>query len=301
VIRNLEPDELVWFMGRALAFVGHADPHGLALRLNVRLKDPVADAARCYVNTRQGDAGRGAEPSAGLFVEVRASGAGARTATLTTVWHADDPDALVALVEHVLAREAPEAVTVPLHLLREDTALGLAELFAPLGFERFDVSRMRFELTEVPPMGRPLVLEAWQPGSEQDFRGVFEACEGGRVSDARWSYMKRQAGAFQPDLWFVARDGLDQDPVGYAFTGATSRELDAAYELTAVGVLRSHRSDSEMLRRLVVSVLRELAGRSPVGTVDTVLGSADPKLGAILTSIGFTGSEKTPVLLRLPH
>ncbi|MCC6309648.1 MAG: hypothetical protein IT345_01910 [Trueperaceae bacterium] len=296
MIRNLEPDELVWFMGRALAFVGHADPHGLAVRLNARLKDPVADAARCYVNSRPGS-----EPSAGLFVEVRAKGAGARTATITSVWHAGDPAALVALIEHVIGREAPEAVTVPLHLLGSATARALEELLAPLGFERDEVRRMRFELTEVPPLGRPLVLEAWQPDSEAGFRELFEACEGGRVGDARWSYMKRQAGAFQPDLWFVARDGLDQDPVGYAFTGATSQELDASYELTAVGVLRSHRGDSEMLRRLVVSTLRELAGRSPVGNVHTTQGSADPKLGVILASLGFTALEKTPLLVRLPR
>ncbi len=133
------------------------------------------------------------------------------------------------------------------------------------------------------------------------FRELFDDAEGDPVSDARWSYLKRSGGAFQPDLWFAAREALDQQTVGYAFTGSTGGEVDAAYELTAVGVRWRHRENSEMLRRVVVTTLRELSGRSPIGTVDTVLGASDPKLVSILISLGFQVHEKTPVLVKLPR
>lgn len=295
MVRNLEPDELVWFMRQALAFVGHADPQGLALRLNARLRNALADAERCYVHAR----GSG-QPTAGVYLEVKGGGDGARKATVTSPWHDGDPDALRELVERLIEREEPEAIVVPLHLLGEQRATELHALLAPLGFERDELRRLRFELTDVPPLGLPLVLEAWQPVSEPAFRRLYETAEGVRVSDARWSFMKRRGGPFQPDLWFLARETLDQEPVGYAFTSASSQELDAAYELTAVGVLQGHRLDSEMLRRLVVTVLRELAGHSPVGVVDTTLSSSDPKLVAILESIGFEALERTAALVKLP-
>lgn len=295
MIRNLEPDELVWFMRQALAFVEHADPQGLSLRLHSRLKDAAADAARCYVHVPPAG-----PPTAGLYLTLKGGGNGAKEAQLSSVWHEHDEGALQALVAHLIDREEAELVTVPLHLLGVERAAGLELLLAPLGFQRDELKRLRFELTDVPPLGSPLVLEAWAPGAEGAFRELYEAAEATTVSDARWSYLKRSGGPFQPDLWFVARETLDQDAVGYAFLGATTSEVDAAYRLTAVGVGQHLRADSEMLRRLVLTVLLELAGRSPFGTVEAQLGRADPKLVEILASLGFLTVEVTPVLVKLP-
>jgi len=296
VIRNLEPDELVWFMRQALTFVGHADPHGLSMRLNARLKDAVADAERCFVYAPDAR-----PPTAGVYLQERGGGYGVKEAHLASLWHDGAPDALLELVEGLLDRVEPEVVTVPLHLLPEPRSRDLEGLLAPLGFRRDDLERLKFELTDVPPLGSPLVLEAWAPGEEGVFRQLFDDCEGAPVSDARWSFMKRSGGPFQPDLWFTAREGLDQETVGYAFMGSKTHEVDSAYELTAVGVRRRHRENSEMLRRLVLTTLREISGRSPFGTVNTVLGATDPKLVSILTSLGFEVVERTPVLIKRPR
>ena len=295
MIRNLEPDELVWFMRQALTFVGHADPHGLSLRLNARLKDAVADAERCFVYAP--DAG---PPTAGVYLQAEGGGNAVKGAHLASVWHDGAPAALLGLVESLLDQVEPEVVTVPLHLLPKSRSGELEGLLAPLGFRRDGLTRLKFELTDVPPLGSPLVLEAWAPADEGAFRDLFDDCEGASVSDARWSFMKRSGGPFQPDLWFTAREGLDQETVGYAFLGSTAREVDSAYELTSVGVRRRHRENSEMLRRLVLTALREISGRSPVGTVNTLLGASDPKLVSILTSLGFEALERTPVLIKRP-
>ncbi len=296
MIRTLEPDELAWFMRQALAFVGHTDPRGLAQRLNSQLKDAVTEAEHCYVYAP--DAG---PPTAGLYLVAKGGGYGARQLQLLSVWHDNDALALAQLVEHLLSREAAEAATMALHLIGDGRSQELAALLAPLGFKRDVLRRLRFELTDVPPLGRPLVLEAWQPGSEQDFRELYDDSEGEKVSDASWSYLKRRAGRFQPDLWFAAREALDQPTVGYAFTSSATREIDATYELTGVGVRRRYRGDSEMLKRVVVTTLQELSFRSPAGVVDTVLGAGDPKLIAILGSIGFVTVEQLPALVKLPN
>src|SRR5690606_23900915 len=126
---------------------------------------------------------------------------------------------------------------------------------APLGFRRDRLTRLRFQLSEVPPLGAPLVLEAYTQRDERAFREVYRGAEGRAPSDARWALLKRRSGPFQPDLWFVARETLDQEPVGYAFCGRRSRGVDASYTLDAAGVLQRYRGDSEMLRRLLLSTL----------------------------------------------
>lgn len=296
MIRNLEPDELAWFMRQALAFVGHPDPGGLSLRVNSQLRDAVADAAHCLVAAPSAGA-----PTAGLYVVKKGGGYAALELEFRSAWHHDDPGALRALVDGLVEREGAEAATLVLHLHGAERARELAALLAPSGFVRDDLRRLRFELTDVPPLGRPLVLEAWQPDTEGAFRELHRDCEGAEVSDAGWSYLKRGGGPFQPDLWFAAREALDRPTVGYAFASSATREIDSIYQLTGVGVRQRYRGDSEMLRRLVVTTLQELSFRSPVGAVDTVLGSADPKLIAIMRSLGFVTVEETPALVMRPR
>lgn len=296
VIRSLQPDELAWFMRQALTFVGHPDPRGLAARLDRQLKDASLDADRCVVY-----APRSGPPKAGVYVVTTGGGYGAREVQLRSVWHDDDPEALTQLVERLLERESAEAALVALHLLSDARARELTELFRPLGFRRDDRRNMRFELTDVPPLGLPLVLEAWEPASEAEFRELHADSEGRTVGDVGWSYLKRRGGAFQPDLWFAAREALDQPTVGYAFVSTNSRELDSTYALTGMGVRQRYRGDSEMLRRLVLTLLHELSGRSPAGVVDTVVGESDPKLITILGRLGFETTERTPALVKLPY
>jgi len=56
-----------------------------------------------------------------------------------------------------------------------------------------------------------------------------------------------------------------------------------------------------MLRRLVISTLQELSGRSPLGTVEADLSGSDPKLVDILGSVGFARHGRTPVLVKPPR
>lgn len=296
MIRNLAPDEVVWFMGRALAFLGHPDPHTLSLRLGPQLRDSVQDARHCFVLERQGVA-----PSAGMHVLAPDPADDVRTIVITSPWHDADPDGLVTLLGEVLRRNPHEAALVRLHSMGREQRDALLGLLAPLGFEHDELRRLRFELSDVPPLGAPLVLEAWQPDSDAAFRSFYQRAEGRPASDAAWAFLKRRYGPFHPDLWFLARETLDQEPVGYAFCGTRERGVDASYTLDAVGVLQELRGDSEMLRRLVVSTLLELSSMSPFGAVDTVLGGADPKLIQILASLGFGEVERTPALVCLPR
>lgn len=295
VVRSLSPDEVAWFVSRAVAFLGHSDPRGLSQRLAPRLRDAASDAARCFVYAPS----RG-EPSAGVY--VRAPGPDDDDATLTLVspWHVDDPEGLRRLVGAVLERFPHEAAVAALHGVPPARARELQALLAPLGFVRDEVRRVRFELSEVPPLGRPLVLEAWSLRAERAFRDLFERAEARQLSDEAWAYLKRRHAPFRPDLWFMARETLDQEPVGYALCGARGRGFDAAYVLNGIGVLQEHRRSSEMLRRLVVSVLQELAALSPFGTVEAELSASDPKLIDILRSVGFVTVERYAALVRMP-
>jgi len=165
---------------------------------------------------------------------------------------------------------------------------------------RDELRRLRFELADVPPLGLPLVLESWSSQSDRAFRDLYQRAEARTIGDRYWAYLKRRHGAFRPDLWFMARETLDQEPVGYALCGSERIDLDARYALNGVGVLQEHRTSSEMLRRLVVSTLHELAGASPFGSVDAELSLRDPKLIDILMSLGFDVVERYTALVRLP-
>lgn len=294
VIRDLAADELVWFMRQALEFAGHADPAGLALRLQNRLRHPGHDGSTSYAFFREQ---RGV---AGVNLRVESSGDTASRLTLSTVWHADAPEALHELVVALLESHPHEVATVPLHLLAEERCASLAELLAPLGFVRERHARLRFELSEVPPLGTPLVLEAYRQEDEHAFRGVYQAAEQRRADAAHWAYLKRKGGRFTPDHWFLARETLDQEPVGYAFCSRERRGVDASFTLDGAGVLPQFRENSEMLRRLVLSLLHELSGASPFGTVHAELPESDPKLIDILASLGFEHVERVPLLIKRP-
>jgi len=224
----------------------------------------------------------------------------ARRVLLSSPWHDDDPEGFVELVAHVLSRYDHDSAVVRLDAVPEGRREELAARLAPLGFAPDEVTAMRFDLSQVPPIGSPLLLEAWTPAADRRFRAFYAAAEARDVTDAGWAYLKRKRGPFQPDLWFLARETLDQDPVGYAFCGRSARRVDGRYTLDAVGVARALRSDSAMLRRLVISTLHELASSSPLGTVETEVSLRDGRLGDILRYVGFAPVMRSPVLAKRP-
>lgn len=296
VIRSLAADELPWFVGRALAFIGHSDPQRLALLLAPRFRDPRGDAQGCRVLARPGRS-----PSAGVHVQAPDPDDDSRRLLLSSPWHDDDVDGFAELVAEVLRRHEHDAAVLRLDAVPPARRDELAARLAPLGFAPDEVARMRFDLSQVPPLGSPLLLEAWSEASDRRFRAFYEDAEGRPVTDAGWAYLKRKNGPFQPDLWFLARETLDQDPVGYAFCGLVARRVDGQYTLDAVGVARELRSDSAALRRLVISTLNELASFSPVGAVDAEVSRADGRLGDILRYVGFVPVVRSPVLVKRPE
>ena len=296
MIRNLRPDEVAWFVGRSLHYLGHSDPKGMSLRLAPRLANAVEESAHCYVLDRLG-----AAPSAGVYFRAPDPDDDVGTALIASPWHHDDPGAVAELVGELLNRHRHEAAVVELHSLDEPRRRELGSSLAPLGFEPDELTTLRFELSEAPPLGAPLVFEAWSSQADREFRNFYQAAEDRPVSDAGWAFLKRRHGPFHPDLWFLARETLDQEAVGYAFCGSSQKRLDGRYSLDGTGVRRELRGDSEMLRRLVISLLNELAAVSPLGSVDAELSGSDPKLAEILRGIGFSPVGRTPVLFKAPR
>lgn len=306
MIRKLASDELVWFLSRSLAFQGHSDPMGLAQRLRPLLHDPRHDAERCYVliaagagSGLQGGATPAGVPVAGVSLRAPDPDDDDQSLHLAQPWYEGDPEQLGELLRELFARFPHEAVYLKLHGMLEPVATRLEGVLAPLGFERDDMVDVRFELSEAPPIGRPLVLEAWNLATDGGFRAIFEEAEGD-VADRRWAWLKRWRGPFYPDLWFLARETLDQDPVGYAFVGTHEAGVDGSYYLTAVGAVQEHRHSTEMLRRLVLSLLQELSARSPLGRIETSLSLRDPKLIQVLFSLGFLEQERYGMLVSRP-
>jgi hypothetical protein len=308
VIRSLTPDELPWFLARAFAFVGHGDAWGLAQRSVARLGDARRDAGRAWVLDGGHDgADRGprtplaADPVAGVVAWPPDLDLDEPTLRLAQPWHdGDDPGPFVRLVEAVLRREPHEAVELDLSAIEPARAERLGRALGDLGFVRDGLRALAFDLTETPPIGLPLVLEAWRTESDAAFRGFVGRCEGVTLREGRWAWLKRVHGPFTPDLCLLAFETLDQPPVGYAMAGRRRAGIDAAVGLTAIGVAPEHRGSTEMLRRLLVTVLQEFAGQSPWGRVRAELSVSDPKLVSILRSIGFEVGDVRPVLRRLP-
>ena len=296
VVRNLSPDELPWFVGRSLAYLGQSDPQGLSLRMAPNLRDPRADSKHCFVLVEDDNS-----PSAGIYLKAPEPFDDVQTLFFACPWHHDDRGALTRLVAELMADNPHEAAVLELHSLDARLRGELAIDLAGLGFIVDEVQHLRFELSEVPPIGLPLVLAAWTAAADRSFRSFHEEAEARPVSDARWAYLKRRHGPFQPDLWFLAHETLDQEPVGYAFCGSQERRIDGTYSLDAVGVRSELREDSEMLRRLVISTLSELAGRSPLGVVEAELSGSDPKLIDILAAVGFERHGRTPMLVKPPR
>jgi hypothetical protein len=305
VIRSLSPDELPWFLARSFAFVGHRDPWGLAQRSVARLRDVRRDAAHTWVLEGAPEA-PGAEvpsgPQAGVVARPPDPDLDDPTLRLAQPWHdGDDPGPFARLVAEVLRREPHEAVELDLSALDADRARPLVAALAPLGFRPDHLRALAFDLADTPPLGRPLVLEGWRLESDVAFRAFVGRCEGVAVREGRWAWLKRAHGPFSPDLCLLAYETLDQPAVGYALAGRRRSGVDGELALTAVGVAPEHRGSTEMLRRLLVTVLHEFAGQSPLGRVRAELSSADPKLVAILRSIGFDVGDVRPVLRRLPE
>lgn len=294
MIRELVADELVWFLRQALSFAGHADPGGLARKLHPMLKQPGHDDSLSFAFLQDGAA------LAGATVRLAHNNDGVQTLRLSNVWHDRAPQALDQLIAHLLARHQHEVAVVHLYSLPESACAELTTVLGPQGFARELHHVLRFELSEVPPLGTPLVLEAYRQADEPAFRAVYHEAEGLPARGPQWAYLKRKGGRFTPDHWYIGRETLDQDPVGYAFCSRTKFGIDASFSLDGVGVLPRYRQDSEMLRRLLLSLLHELSGTSPFGAVNADLPDSDPKLIEILASLGFETSERVPLLMKRP-
>jgi len=232
VIRPLASDELVWFLARAFAFVRHRDPWGLARRAVVRLRDPRRDASRAWVLVADdaaggagdagdaGDAEEALEPVAGIVAWPPDHDLDDPTLRLAQPWFVgDDPSGFATLVAHVLDRHPHEAVELDLSAVPKASADAIREALAAMGFEADALRPLAFDLAEVPPLGRPLVLEAWRPDVDPEFRTFVAAAEEQPVGDGRWAWLKRAHGRFTPDLWCMAYETLDRPPVGYALAG----------------------------------------------------------------------------------
>jgi len=302
LIRSLTADELPWFLTRAFAFLGHRDPWGLAQRSVARLRDVRRDASRAWVLDPADAAAGPVAPAAGVVAWPPDPDRDDPTLRLAQPWHdGDDPGPFVELVAEVLRRQPHEAVELDLSGLGPDRAATLAEALAVLGFARDGLRSLGFELAETPPLGRPLVLEGWRLADDAAFRAFVAEAEGTPLREGRWAWLKRAHGPFTPDLWFLAYETLDQPPVGYALAGRRRGGVDGELALTAVGVARAHRGSTEMLRRLLLTLLHELAAESPVGSLRAEFSTTDTKLLAIMRSIGFDVGELRPVLRRLPE
>lgn len=286
MIRKLAADELVWFLSRAYDFLGHSDPMGFALRACGRMRDLQRDAERTFVLFRD------ARPVAGAHVLAPGPDDDDKSLTLSSGWYDEAPDDLAELLRELLARHPHEAAYLPLFVAPELAGRKLRPVAETLGFEADEVCALRYDLSDVPPIGAPLVLEAWNLASDEAFRDLYQRAEATVVGDRRWAWLKRQGGSFTPDLWFLARETLDQEPVGYAFSNELRGGVDGLYAFAGVGVLGHYRDSSEMLRRLVVSTLHELAARSPLGSIETTLPTSDPKLIRILELLGFEEMDR---------
>ncbi|CAN5680134.1 hypothetical protein BH23DEI1_BH23DEI1_09870 [soil metagenome] len=290
------PDELVWFLSRSFAFLGHVDPHGLAQRLAPHLRDHRREAANAYVWEVEG-----AAPTAGIYVAAPDVGDDDKTLYLSQPWFEGAQEEFAALVREVGSRHVHEAVRLDLPAQSPDRVDRLAQALTPDGFDLDVIRPLSFVLSDTPPLGAPLVLEGWRPRGDTTFRELVARAEGWPLSDERWAWLKRNSGPFTPDLWFLASEAPDQAPIGYALCGPLTTGIEATFGLTAAGVIPEHRGSTVMLRRLMLTLLHELAAMSPLGRMEAELSSRDPKLIDILRSVGFHVGEASPVLRSLPE
>ncbi|MCA9837650.1 MAG: hypothetical protein KC422_12075 [Trueperaceae bacterium] len=294
MIRSLAPDELPWFLSQAYRFSGHSDPTGFALRSIKHLRDAEIEADHCFVLIENREA------VAGVYVVGPNKGEDDLNLYLANPWYTHDEAELERLLRQVFARFHYEAVHFPLYYLAKEHITLFEAPFRRLGFFLEDTCDLRFELSDLPPLGIPILLEAWTYIADDLFAETFTQAEQAPVSEEYWAWLKRWRGPFQPDFWFLGRETLDQDPIGYGFFGAHKLGIDGIYYLTAIGTLAEHRHSSEMLRRLVLSCMHELASQSPLGRIETSLSMKDPKLVQIFASLGFEIANRYPKFIKRP-
>ncbi len=299
MIRALSSSELQWFLAQHYTFIGHSDPRGFAHWAVGSLRDADAEAAKSFVLMD-------ASPKAGAHVRAPEPDEDDQNLYLSNVWFSDDPADLETLLRDLLRTHPHEAAHYPLHGLLEGTVARLEPVFTSLEFRLQTARDLRFSLSELPPLGVPLLLEAWTEENDAGFADVFRLAEGRAPSDEAWAYLKRRRGPFRPDLWFIARETLDQPPVGYAFYGLLDEGLvepgiEGRYYLAAAGVLETFRGSSAMLRRLILSSMHELAAQSPLGWLETTVSETDPKLVRILETLGFTTKSRYQIFSRTPR
>ena len=296
MIRSTSPDELEWFLASSYEFLGHSDPRAFARRSMRAVHDPLGEADKCFILFAPGDV-----PLAGAYVQAPEPEDDNQNLYLSNLWFKSRAEDLKKLLEQLLDRFDHEAVHCPLYNVSPARLERLAPALTALGFEGRQAVDLEFDLAELPPLGAPLVLEAWSEESDEQFRSVFEQGEGFAPSEAFWAWLKRWRGPFYPNLWFLASATLDQEPVGYAFYGVLEDSIDGVYYLTAAGVLAQHRDSAEMLQRLLLSSMQELAARSPLARIQTLVTQRDPKLVRILESIGFEQRGSYPVFVKQPR
>ena len=241
MIRPLASDELVWFLARAFAFVGHRDPWGLARRSVARLRDPRRDAARAWVLVPDGAAPNAAEPVeplAGIVAWPPDLDHDDPTLRLAQPWFTGgDAAGFGALVEQVLERHPHEAAELDLSAVPSAQAAEIHGALGAMGFEPEALRPLAFDLAQVPPLGRPLVLEAWRLDVDPAFRAFVSAAEEQPLGDGRWAWLKRAHGRFTPDLWVTGgiRYGKT-DAQGFTEAGGyNSNYLATAYDMTVNG------------------------------------------------------------------
>ncbi len=296
MIRSLAPDELEWFIASYYTFLGHSSPRSFAHRAVLTMREIEAEANKSFVLLNSTG-----QPLAGTHVLAPNPDDDNQNLHLSNIWFSQDASDLSTLLTELLRRFHHEAAYCPLYNFSEQVSKRIAPVFTDLGFKLEQSHDMEFALADLPPLGMPLVLEAWSHQSDLKFREVFAQAEGFVPSERLWAWLKRWRGKFRPDYWFIARGTLDQEPVGYAFYGAHQTGLEGSYYLTAAGVLTKYRSSSEMLRRLVISSMHDLATRSPLGHIFTTVAEQDPKLIQIFESLGFVTNQKYPVYVKKPE
>ncbi len=296
MIRSIAPDELEWFIASSYEFLGHSDPRAFARRAVRVVHDPSAEADCSFILFSDGDV-----PLAGAYVRAPQEGGDDQNLYLSNLWFKRAAGDLETLIEKLLERFSHEAVHCPLYNFSPEKLLEVAPVFEALGFEQRRAFDLEFSLTDLPPLGTPLVLEAWSEEKDELFQTTFRRAEGYAPSETFWAWLKRWRGSFHPNLWFVASQTPDQDPIGYAFYGLYQDGVDGVYYLTAVGVEAQYRGSSEMLRRLLISSMQELAARSPFGRIQTLITQKDPKLIDILQSLGFEAKGTYPAYVKQPR
>ncbi len=295
MIRSLAPDELPWFLSQTFAFMGHRDPTGFAFRSVKQLRDAELEADHCFILMENRKA------VAGVYVIAPAKGEDDLNLYLANPWFISDATQLERLLRQVFARFHYEAIHFPLFNYSELLIKKLEPIFNSLGFFLEETCDLRFELSELPPLGIPVILEAWSYQADQLFSQTYRQAEDPELSDEYLAWLKRWRGPFQPDLWFLGRETLDQDPIGYGFFGAHKTGIDGIYYMTAIGALAEYRHSSEMLRRLVLSCMHELASQSPLGLIETSMSMKDAKLIQIFESLGFETLNRYDKFIKRPH